>query len=199
MENGYMKEFKGRCLTCVNFDLQEQGNNKMFKCQKYGRYMTCDDSCSKYSYNCVRTNAMIEDAFKEPCYITTILCTILGYEDDCKYLTSFRIVRESMKNHKEGRNILHEYDVYGPLIADKLHSDFNTDSKKTTEFAKLLEQNFLQYIDYLIGEKNYCEAIYTYYHMTLYLLGHYNIEYKPLQYTDSDTNNLGHARKRQTK
>lgn len=61
------------------------------------------------------------------CYITTIVCTIMGYDDNCELLQVLRNFRESyLKQFTEYLPLLIEYDQIGPVISNKLLQEENS-------------------------------------------------------------------------
>ena len=62
------------------------------------------------------------------CFITTIVCNILGYEDNCELLTLFRNFRDNtLKINPKYISILLEYDQIGPLISLRIQKEKNND------------------------------------------------------------------------
>lgn len=52
------------------------------------------------------------------CYLTTLMCELLGYEDDCFELTYLRNFRQNyMQNNIEGQKLLSQYkDISHPIV-----------------------------------------------------------------------------------
>lgn len=58
------------------------------------------------------------------CYITTIVCKVLGFPDDSEILDTLRIFRDNyLKRNERFLPLLAEYDVIGPKISEKLAND----------------------------------------------------------------------------
>lgn len=99
------------------------------------------------------------------CYITTIVCNILSYEDDCELLTTLRGFREKfLKLEPEYIALLQEYDQVGPVISQKL-----MERSDRTIIAQFVFKNFLQPCSEQIKIHNYLKAIELYINMINYL------------------------------
>ena len=97
------------------------------------------------------------------CPTTTILCTILGYSDDCDILRKFRFVRENyLKNTVDGINLLQEYDLIGPIISEQLRKSSLVD-------AILISKSYILPCYDAIVKKDYDKAIEFYKSMISYL------------------------------
>jgi hypothetical protein len=60
---------------------------------------------------------------KSTCFITTAVCEVLGYEDDCAELTALRVFRDTyMRSTHELAMMVQEYYQTAPAIVDKLNS-----------------------------------------------------------------------------
>ena len=65
------------------------------------------------------------------CYITTLICSILGYTDHCYVLTEMRNFRNNiMQKEATYFDILLEYDVIGPIIARSIYEDYEERENK---------------------------------------------------------------------
>jgi len=81
--------FEGHCGNCEDFK-DKDNDNKPFDtkwakyerghCVRYGCYYWADDTCSKQR----------DIGYTSNCYITTVVCDILGYSDNCGILESLR-------------------------------------------------------------------------------------------------------------
>lgn len=107
-----------------------------------------------------------------PCYLTTAMCNILGYEDDCFILNTLRNFREFyMKSSEEGLTLLDDYNTVGPIIAKNLEND-----KDNTFKAKIMLYFYILPAINSMKKDNYDEAIELYKDMTINLMHTYNIE-----------------------
>ena len=89
-----MGRYEGQCGTCEHF-FECRGNwdkpydtNDSDKgyCDWYKTTYYPDDSCKHY---------FKRGDYRSDCYITTIVCEILGYDDDCFVLNSLRNLRDN--------------------------------------------------------------------------------------------------------
>ena len=94
-----------------------------------------------------------------------------------------------------------EYDVIGPMIAEKILQD-----KDQKEMASGLYQNALKNIHHSIMQKDYDKAVEKYYIMTLMLIQYYHLKHSYNQikkenyhYEDFVPTLAGHGRKRTKK
>lgn len=106
------------------------------------------------------------------CYITTIVCTILGYPDNCFVLESMRNLRENyMKKYPKYLPILQEYDQIGPTISESIKSE-----PHSKEFAQELYSRFLTPCSLAISnEMAYEKAIAIYLNMVDMLKQRYGL------------------------
>ena len=61
----YLREYKGYCLTCKNYDLERKSDatTRGFRCTYHGRPMAMDEKCPHYSKDIVRSNSFIGKYF----------------------------------------------------------------------------------------------------------------------------------------
>lgn len=209
----YQKEFKGNCLTCQRYDIYtpKDATTRGYRCTYHCRPMAMDEKCPKYAKDITRSNERIDDAVKwlskhgyEPrkdnatfCYITTMLCDILGYPDNHIYLESLRTLRNDFLINKDfGKKILLDYDVYGSLISKKLYEEYTKNKDKVVSMLNgIIIPDFLNPLVELIERKDYENAMFLYIKMTFLLMKRYKIHYYPLAIKpeEIDTNNLGHG------
>ncbi len=155
------------CIDCKCLDLGDK---------KWGEYY-----CLKKRYY-VKPNSPSCDKLEKKdtsstCYLTTIACNILGYEDDAYPLNALRSFRDNyMKNNEEYTTLLEDYNTIAPMICDKIEDDENN-----TEVARSMMSNYIVPAVIFIDEKRYDTAIDLYECMTLDLMDYYNIDRKPLK------------------
>ena len=83
------------------------------------------------------------------CFITTVTCEILGKQDNAPIMNHLRCFRDNvLQNDSKYYDILKEYDVIGPKLADCIRND-----KDKEEMALGLYQNVLLPVADLISEK----------------------------------------------
>lgn len=132
------------------------------------------------------------------CFITTVLCNILGLPDNHETLTTLRGFRDNvLKKDEKYKEILMIYDGIGPMVADKLINDEDRKAK-----ANDLYKSSLLPIVEEIRNNNYTRAIKHYLYMTLALISEYNLRdtYNALKDVDFGFMNFnqetaGHGRK----
>lgn len=162
--------FEGRCGNCEYFK-DEDDDNKYFDknwakyekghCVMYGWYYWADDTCSRQR----------DIGYSSSCYITTVVCNILGYSDDCGVLNSLRNFRNNvMQKDEKYTKTLYEYDTVGPKIARKLQEE------KDVELATALYNFYLLPTALLVQDKKYDEAVTRYEEMTTGLKDAFGIE-----------------------
>lgn len=124
------------------------------------------------------------------CYLTTIICNILGMNDHSMYLDYLRRFRDDyMLNNPETYPMLIEYDVVGPKIAEAL----NSDPCKFTIANDLFQKHILPIIED-INYKNFDVAIKKYENMTNKLKNFYQIDTTIDRKLDINIKTLGKAR-----
>ncbi len=112
------------CGDCKNLSRKENETYKnwytgktTYKCTKRGDYRKIDDIACPSLVEFKDTGSYIPSG----CYITTIVCEILGYEDNCDLLTVFRSFRDNvLKNNESYIPLLQEYDQVGPEISKRI-------------------------------------------------------------------------------
>ena len=181
--------YEGKCGSCGNFE-EPKGkqlystSNPYYKkgyCNWYKVYYYPDDSCPKHYRS--------RSSSGNNCYITTIVCNVLGKEDDCEELNTLRQFRgEVLQKDEQYKDILFEYDTVGPKIAFEL-------SKEDKEVVEKIYRGFIKPIVSLVKEKKYDEAIIKYTTLTKSLEDYYGIEYNHNIPQNYDYKNGGHGKK----
>lgn len=164
------------CAECALYDLN--GTPKWgdeHYCSKKGKYLKpTTTACSSFEKNNIK-----EGYQRAGCYITTIVCNILGYPDDCELLVVLRNFRENyLKQNSEHLPLLIEYDQIGPIISNNIMND--PDAKIS---AIENTRNFLIPCVQAIKNGNYTEAIEIYKSMVLLLKLKYGLLRTPVDYT----------------
>ena len=178
---GLKKDYYHKCATCTGYGLNNISMMKPgvgFYCHKKQDYFPLDDSCSSwlfgYQENSKVTDEDIEDAMKalkpkEGCFITTIVCELLGRSDDDSLLETMR----SLRSYMSGAGytpLLVQYDTVGPVIAQRLHDDVNGKVVANGLLAKYLNNCM-----FLVQNGQYDDAVSIYYEMVEYLASHYGV------------------------
>lgn len=173
------------CHECLKMDLSDRNkyDNCKAYCTAYRRYININDhACSSYFiYDENRKNISSSN-----CYITTTMCNVLGFEDNCDYLTTLRNFRENyLKKDINLYPILFEYDIVGPSISKSIYSD-----SKNKNVCKSLLNNYIAPIVNMIKENKYIDAINKYKEMTNNLKILYGIDMEVKEY-DYNIKTLG--------
>lgn len=205
MARDYVKDFKNHCLTCDKYDIYSRGDSTQrgYRCKKHMRPMAMDEQCSSYSLDRIRSNSTIEDAVnwrvrkgyspspdRGHWYVTSTICKILGYPEDCPYMEAFDLMQSTyMRQTDEGKTDLLRYEVYGPAIAWEIEAAYN-DSKRRRGVERLckeiLEPDYLSLILGLVEAGNYECAVLAYKQMIDMLAQRYNVFLEDLQYGEED-------------
>ena len=162
--------YEGQCGTCAYFkdyrDCSSSYDTSMPDYEKgyceYYRsyYYPSEDGCNHYS--------------DRRCYVTTEICNLLGYDNECHILKVSREFRnEVLKKDKKYKKLLNDYDIVGPIIAKNLKEEFSNDEDK--EMVIDLFNFFVLPTVSLIEEKRYDEAIKRYAGMIIGLEEYYCI------------------------
>lgn len=189
------------CGECTYLDLTTGDIYGKFYCEKrYERHgasdLECSNFCTAYSRSSSEINNAIEytkDHTSSGCYLTTIVCNILGLPDNNIFLNTLRKFRNNIlqKNDKY-KTLLLEYDIIGPKIAESLNND---PLKKN--IASMCLNNYIINIVENIELENYEDAINKYIEMTNKLRNLYNIDsinISTLEIKDVNIKDLGHGK-----
>ena len=104
------------------------------------------------------------------CYITTIVTKLLGLGDDNELLNTLRVLRKDiLQTNPKYKNILMEYDVIGPKIAEYIETD------KELYDINVLEK-YIKYCASLVKQNKFDEAVAIYTNMVNMLKEIFNIE-----------------------
>lgn len=126
------------CSALDNSDVNRYDSNERW-CSEYRKYVNPNDSaCSTRFRNDEAKNP--SSNYSSGCYLTTITCEILGMEDDSEILTTLRMFREEyLKKNEKYHDLLCEYDIIGPVIAESIRK-----CTKPDVVAKYLLETFIQ-------------------------------------------------------
>ena len=126
------------------------------------------------------------------CFITTVVCQILGHNDNQPVLNNLRNFRDNvLQKDNQYEEILKEYDFIGPIIADCIINDPDRE-----HLAQAIYSGGLLGINQNIIEGNYDNAVYNYKKLTEYLKVRYKLE---KQCAELKANNYGCTNYDQTK
>lgn len=190
------------CAECTYLDLSSERDGK-FWCEKRlerhaANELECDRFCEAYS----RSSSVSKSAYDfseektssgSGCYLTTIICNILGLPDNNIYLKTLRDLRDNvLQKDQKYKKLLVEYDIIGPKIANYISKD---PSKKI--IANNYFYNYIIPIIYFINEGNIEKAIQLYTTMTNKLKNLYNLDNINLTTIEIDEANIlesGHGK-----
>ena len=152
--------FKDKNNSNILYDKNNPSNIKGY-CEWYKAYYYPDDSCNHHRSR---------DYVPGGCFITTVVCEQLGYDDDCDVLSNLRNFRkEVLQKDPTYAPILYQYDVLGPSISKKLKED-------SIDISQKIYECFLVPIVGLLKKKEYEQAVNRYIYMTNLLKNYYGIE-----------------------
>lgn len=157
------------------------------ECYRFCRAYDRDSSISNSAYN-----YSIEHSPKVGCYLTTILCHILGMPDNNIYLETMRNFRKNiLQKDEKYKYLLVEYDIVGPKISQYLNMD-----PLKEKIAQNYFQKYIIPITNLINEKQDDMAINLYMYMTNSLSFLYNLNSITLsieEINNADIKQSGHG------
>ena len=148
------------CSECTYLDLSTGDLYGKFWCDtRLERHSACDLECYRFCRAYSRSSSEAESAYNYSrehsrgggCYLTTMLCSILGMPDNNYYLETMRDLRNNiMQKDEKYKPLLVEYDIVGPKIAEAL----NNDPLKNTIALNYFNAYIIPIID-LLREKKY--------------------------------------------
>lgn len=173
--------YETQCGGCTYFDFQ--GDCSKGYCSWYRTYYYPGDSCSHQNPREISSG----------CYITTIICDVLGYADDCSVLDTLRSFRDNvMQKDSKYSDLLLEYDTLGPDIAYFIKKEYeeNNDREIWTQFYNFYLQPTANYV----SDGKFDAAVNRYKEMVTALKEYFNLdEYNP-DVINYDYTNGGHGR-----
>ena len=190
------------CAECTYLDISDGNLYGAFWCEKkLERHLATDIECGSFCRAYSRNSSSIRNAIEFSnsknsgggCYLTTILCNILGMSDNNIYLETIRNFRNNiLQKDEQYKSILVEYDVIGPKIAAALNND-----PLKEKIAKMYFQNYITPVVNFINTKDYLSAITLYVDMTtklkyFYGIGDQNITIEEIN--NADIEKSGHGK-----
>ena len=184
-------EYKDECGSCESF-FQMRGNWDI----PYDINDTVDGYCNfkkmrrspsdSCSYHFER------GAYHSSCFITTVVCKILGYDDNCFALESLRGLRDDfMQPNEKYKEDLFEYDTVGPQIATILGNDYKETKDDTV--ARNLYLTYILPASIEAKQDKPNNAITIYKRMTNMLKETYNIKSNEELLKEYDQSKGGHG------
>ena len=189
--NNLIEKYRNKCGSCVNLKLNEPISGG-YKCVRLsGVHTINEEKCGwRYEIDEDRDYDMLERNNRSDCYLTTIICEILGLDDNCEILTIMRHFRNDiLQKNLKYIGILVEYDMIGPMIANNLKNDENS-----LWIAKELLEHYIKPIIIYINNRDYDNAIVLYQNMTNLLKENYGIYDTNELVEDYDQSKGGHGR-----
>ena len=158
------------CAMCRDFNWNNQESYATrFRCTGISRYVSPFDK--RYYCNHDRNRSSSSSSSTPPCFITTMICNVLGYSDDCELLNILRNFRENyLKRTVQYIPLLLEYDQVGPIISQKIQEYNNQEN-----LCLYLTKHFLYPCVVAIKEEKYEDAILTYEDLVITLKELFNI------------------------
>ena len=150
------------CKNCKHLNEDDLNKWNEAYCTFERMYKPINDTCPYF-------------ASKYNCYLTTAMCHILGYSDDCYILEALRGFRRWYLNgNPDYEYLLDEYNIIGPIISKKLISD-----PDGYDVANMMKNDFITPAISFMIEERYEEATHTYIDMTNILKDKYDVcEYR---------------------
>lgn len=173
--------YENQCGGCTYYDFQ--GDNYKGYCSWYKSYYYPGDSCTHQ--NSRETNS--------GCYITTIICDVLGYADDCMVLDKLRFFRNNvMQKDSKYASILLEYDTIGPDIAYFIRKEYEESSDR--EIWIQFYNFYLQPTANYIADGQFDNAVNRYKEMVTSLKDYFGLkDYNPI-ISNYDYTHGGHGK-----
>ena len=184
-------------LCCSNCDWYDRNsthymNTNMHKCKNDGGWKTATDYCDNHSRAEIKSTSNSGEFKQSGCYITTVICDILGYNDNCETLNMLRLFRENiLKCDFKYTDLLLQYDLVGPEISNQLKT-----MEDNYEYSLKLYHSFLIPCVYAIKEGYVVEAVKIYKNMVTTLCETFNIELvSPKRDMEYDVRTLGKGKR----
>ena len=198
---GWFDNEANTCSECTYLVPSKTNSDGLYYCEKKYEYVSacaiaCDGFCKAYSRSYEEAKSLRENSSSNsssgPCYITTIVCNILGKEDNAKCLQILRNFRDNvLQKADKYKPILATYDIVGPIIADKIEND---PSKEQIAFSTFTHG--IKKVCELLEEKKEEDAISLYMYMTDLLIQRYDIKetYDSEYLKNMDMEKSGHGK-----
>lgn len=189
------------CAACTYLGENADSYGKYYCDRKGERHYACDPKCYNFCEAYSRSNSARENMYDNSsshsssgCYLTTVMCHILGYPDDNYYLQTLRTFRDTtLKQDIKYYPLLLTYDIVGPKISENLYND----EFRETIAKRLFNCYITKAID-AIEHNDTTTAVNIYVAMTHSLARRYNIATNIIipDYSTINKKLLGHGRTR---
>lgn len=175
-----MYDYENQCGGCLYYDYV--GDNTKGYCSWHKMYTWPGDTCN---YQKPRQSS-------QGCYITTIVCDILGLDDKCEVLETLRGFRKyHLQASEKNRELLLEYDYVGPEIAGLIKKQYEEDKDKTLWSS--IYNTYLLRASNCINRGDYREATKTYIYMVERLKDYFGIPEHDIKVENYDYTTGGHG------
>lgn len=167
---------QANCSICENLRLSDTSKDfygkELCYCKEKCKYVKKDGEICRDVLISSSNYSRLGSYSPSGCYITTIACEILGYDDNCELLNTLRDFRENYlkKNLDKYLPILQQYDFIGPMISNGIRSMENN-----KRFALMIMSYYLLPCAQEIKNNNYEKAIEIYKDMVLLLTSTFGI------------------------
>lgn len=142
------------CYDCGRYDRSDINRYDEGYCTYYRKYYPKGDkACSRFEHR---------SDYVSSCFLTTAICNIFGFEDNCLCLETMRNFRDTiLVNNPKYYPLLAEYEVVGPTISTMMYTD-----EHGLEVAEYYFENYIYDIFMnLSTRKDYNEAVDKYVEM----------------------------------
>lgn len=177
-----MSEETKYCGNCQFFDKSRSSffdSNTGYCPKKFSYVKISAKPCKDYLRK-------LENSSSSGCFITTIVCDVLGYDDNCIVLSTLRQFRENyLKPNIQYIPTLLEYDKIGPVIVEKIQTSPN----KIAICQDMYDRFLIPCINY-IKTQNYEKTIATYYNMVTELKNMFKLPDNSLTFSNTDINKI---------
>ena len=192
-----MADFCGECAHLDWNNKERYTSRDRYYCDYQHKYVELTEKgCYKFMKDPKKCKSDSGTYTPSGCYITTIICDVLGYSDDCEILNTLRNFRDTvLKRDENNLSLLLEYDFIGPQISEYILREENN-----KEFCFGLLNHFLIPCTEAIITGTHDEAIAIYKNMVVYLNDEFNLPSVSIDTNQEyDLETLGKGRIRQPK
>lgn len=143
------------CNDCKYYDLEKTNNEGWGYCtERLTYYPKSDRRCNLFENK--------PDYVPSGCFLTTTICDMLGFDDDCYGLNVMRNFRDNvLVNDSRYYPLLAEYEIVGPVISENMKND-----EHGVEVAEYYFENYIyDIVMNLSTKKDYNEAVEKYVEM----------------------------------
>lgn len=137
------------CNDCGRYDRTDTNRYDEGYCTYYCKYYPKSDrACSRFEQR--------SDYVPSGCFLTTTICEMFGFEDNCFGLETMRNFRDTvLVNNPRYYELLTEYEVIGPVISENMHND-----EHGLEVAEYYYENYIyDIVVNLSTKKDYNDAV----------------------------------------